>query len=133
MISKSGWLQRAELKALISARLTADLPAIIGAGLDNYLQAGHHQDMSWMAETRNRRTTPTAMWDAARTAVIFGCNYGPDHDPMDNLAAKSSANISVYARGRDYHDVLKGRLKQLAGRLAANRLAGQNFLWTLPR
>ena len=59
------------------------------------------------------------MWDAARTAVIFGCNYGPDHDPMDNLAAKSSANISVYARGRDYHDVLKGRLKQLAGRLAA--------------
>ena len=103
----------------ICAVTAADLPAIIGAGLDNYLQAGHHGDMSWMAETRNRRTTPTAMWDAARTAVIFGCNYGPDHDPMDNLAAKSSANISVYARGRDYHDVLKGRLKQLAGRLAA--------------
>ena len=55
----------------ICAVTAADLPAIIGAGLDNYLQAGHHGDMGWMAETRNRRTTPTAMWDAARTVVIL--------------------------------------------------------------
>ena len=73
------------------------------------------------------------MWDAARTAVIFGCNYGPDHDPMDNLAAKSSANISVYARERDYHDVFKGRLKQLAGRLVHEQAGRSKFLWTLPR
>ena len=46
-------------------------------------------------------------------------NYGPDHDPMDNLKAKDAGNISVYARGRDYHDVIKGRLKQIAGRIAA--------------
>ena len=46
-------------------------------------------------------------------------NYGPDHDPMDNLAAVSHGNVSVYARGRDYHDVIKGRLKQLAGQFAA--------------
>ena len=103
----------------ICAVTAADLPAVIGAGLDDYLQAGHHGDMDWMAATRNRRVTPTAMWNAARTAVIFGCNYGPDHNPMDNLTATSSANISVYARGRDYHDVLKGRLKQIAGRLVA--------------
>jgi epoxyqueuosine reductase len=46
-------------------------------------------------------------------------NYGPDHDPMDNLAATAHGNVSVYARGRDYHDVIKGKLKQLAGQFAA--------------
>jgi len=103
----------------ICAVTTAKLPDAIGVELDNYLQAGHHGDMRWMAETRNRRITPTAIWDEARTAIVFGCNYGPDHDPMDNLSATSSANISVYARGRDYHNVLKGRLKQIAAQLAS--------------
>lgn len=102
----------------ICAVTSAVLPPDVGAGLDSYIGAGHHGDMGWIAETRNRRITPAAMWPEARSAIIFGCNYGPDHDPMDNLTATSSANISVYARGRDYHDVLKGRLKQLAGRLA---------------
>ena len=103
----------------ICAVTTADLPSSVAAGLDDYIGAGHHGDMGWLAETRDRRITPSAMWPDARSAVIFGCNYGPDHNPMENLDAASSANISVYARGRDYHDVLKGRLKQLAGRLAA--------------
>ena len=103
----------------ICAVTAADLPPSVAAGLDDYIGAGHHGDMGWLADTRDRRITPSAMWPEARSAVIFGCNYGPDHDPMENLSAASSANISVYARGRDYHDVLKGRLKQLAGRLAS--------------
>ena len=103
----------------ICAVTAADLPPSVAAGLDDYIGAGHHGDMGWLADSRDRRITPSAMWPEARSAVIFGCNYGPDHDPMENLSAASSANISVYARGRDYHDVLKGRLKQLAGRLAS--------------
>ena len=103
----------------ICAVTAADLPPSVAAGLDDYIGAGHHGDMGWLADTRDRRITPSAMWPEARSAVIFGCNYGPDHDPIENLSAASSANISVYARGRDYHDVLKGRLKQLAGRLAS--------------
>ena len=59
------------------------------------------------------------MWHDARTAIVLGMNYGPDHDPMGNLDARHRGNISVYARGRDYHEVIKGKLKQLAGRLAA--------------
>ena len=59
------------------------------------------------------------MWPDAKTAIVLGMNYGPDHDPMDNLAVKSAGNISVYARGRDYHDLVKGKLKQLAGQFAA--------------
>ena len=103
----------------VCAVSAAELPPSVAAGLDDYIGSGYHGDMGWLAETRDRRITPSAMWPDAASAIIFGCNYGPDHDPMDNLAARSSANISVYARGRDYHDVLKGRLKQLAGRLAA--------------
>ena len=114
-MAKAGQAQGFDICAVTSA----DLPPDVAAGLDSYIDANHHGDMGWLAQTRDRRITPTAMWPDARSAIIFGCNYAPDHDPMDNLAARSSANISVYARGRDYHDVLKGRLKQLAGQLAA--------------
>ena len=87
--------------------------------LDAFIEDGHHGSMAWIPETRDRRIAPTAMWDAAKTAIVMVMNYGPDHDPMDNLKAKDAGNISVYARGRDYHDVIKGRLKQIAGRIAA--------------
>lgn len=88
-------------------------------GLAQFLDDDFEGDMAWLRDTADRRTQPYAMWGAARTAIVLGMNYAPDHDPMDNLAARDKGNISVYARGRDYHAVVKGRLKQLAGRLAA--------------
>ena len=97
----------------------ASLPGQIGAGLDAFVEAGHHGDMGWLETTRPRRYSPDAMWEDARTAIIFGCNYGPDHNPLETLENREQANISVYARGRDYHDVLKGRLKQIASQLQA--------------
>jgi len=97
----------------------ARLPAQIGSGLDAFIEAGHHGDMGWLETTRPRRYSPNAMWEDAQTAIIFGCNYGPDHNPLDTLDDREKANISVYARGRDYHDVLKGRLKQIASQLHA--------------
>ena len=75
--------------------------------------------MGWLAETAERRASPDAMWKEARSAIVLAMNYGPDHDPMDNLKAAGKGNISVYARGRDYHQLIKGRLKQLAGQLAS--------------
>ena len=87
--------------------------------LDAFIAAGHMGQMTWLAETRDRRISPQSMWPQARTAIVLAMNYGPDHDPMENLKSADAANISVYARGRDYHDVLKGRLKQIAGRIAA--------------
>ena len=86
--------------------------------LDAFVSAGYHGEMSWIADTKTRRTDPRALWPDATTVIMLGCNYGPDHNPLDSLAARSSANISVYARGRDYHDVLKGRLKQIASRFS---------------
>ena len=90
-----------------------------GAGLDAFLADRFEGDMAWLRETADRRRQPVGMWADARTAIIALMNYGPDHDPMDNLLAIGSGNISVYARGRDYHDVIKGKLKQLAGQFAA--------------
>ncbi len=70
--------------------------------------------MDWMAETRERRADPRVLWSGARSIVMLGVNYGPEGDPLATLSRPSSANISVYARHRDYHDVVKGKLKLLA-------------------
>ncbi len=85
-----------------------------GERLEAFVAAGHHGTMDWMETTLERRKTPTAMWPDAKSAVIVAMNYGPDHDPMEMLERRALGNISVYARGRDYHDTLKKRLKQMA-------------------
>ncbi len=82
--------------------------------LEAFVEAGHHGSMERMKTTLERRKTPTSMWDGAKSAVVVALNYGPDHDPMRSLERTGEGNISVYARGKDYHDVLKKRLKQLA-------------------
>lgn len=92
----------------------ADEAWTAGDRLEAFVEAGHHGSMEWMETTLERRKAPTAMWPEARSAVIVAMNYGPDHDPLETLAHKTLGNISVYARGRDYHDTLKKRLKQLA-------------------
>lgn len=75
--------------------------------------------MGWIAETEARRADPRVLWPEARSVIMLGLNYGPDEDPRALLLQRALGAISVYARNRDYHDVVKGRLKQLAGRLAA--------------
>lgn len=89
-----------------------------GDGLKDAVAAGHHGSMSWLAETAFRRSHPQNLWPDAKSAVIFGMNYGPESDPMITLKTPNVGTISVYARGRDYHDIMKGRLKELAGLLA---------------
>jgi epoxyqueuosine reductase len=74
--------------------------------------------MDWLSAEAHRRHHPHALWPDARSAVVLGFNYGPDADPLEALAHKERGVISVYARGRDYHDVVKGRLKEVAGVLA---------------
>ncbi|WP_439619827.1 tRNA epoxyqueuosine(34) reductase QueG [Hyphomonas sp.] len=92
----------------------ADEPWVAGERLETFVSEGRHGQMEWMETTLERRKAPTAMWADAKSAVVVALNYGPGHDPMDMLAERSLGNISVYARGKDYHDLLKSRLKQLA-------------------
>ena len=97
----------------------AKLPDAAALGLASFLADDFEGDMSWLRDSAERRSQPVHMWPAARSAIICAMNYGPDHDPIDNLAETGHGNISVYARGHDYHDVIKGKLKQLAGKFAA--------------
>ena len=97
----------------------ASLERINASGLSAFLDDAVEGDMAWLRTTAAKRMQPQDMWPAARSAIVLGMNYGPDHNPMDNLAARSSGNISVYARGRDYHAVVKGKLKQLASQFTA--------------
>jgi len=68
-----------------------------------------------MEDTAERRRDPAALWPDARSVIVLGLNYGPDTDPMDALEHTSCGVISVYARGKDYHDLIKKKLKQVAG------------------
>ncbi|KCZ85382.1 putative iron-sulfur cluster binding protein [Hyphomonas adhaerens MHS-3] len=87
--------------------------------LEAFVAAGHHGTMEWMETTLERRRTPVSMWVGAKSAVTVALNYGPDHDPMETLKQREAGNISVYARGKDYHDTLKSRLKQFAREFVA--------------
>lgn len=91
----------------------ATLPPEAGERLAAFLANGHHGSMGWMADRSAQRSHPQALWPEAGTVIALGQSYAPGHDPMDTLANKKAANISVYARGDDYHDVVKKRLKRL--------------------
>ncbi len=92
----------------------AVLPDETGARLRDWLEAGAHGAMGWMATTADRRADPHVLWPEARSVVMLGLNYGPRDNPLETLARPAVGTISVYARHRDYHGIIKGRLKQLA-------------------
>ena len=89
-----------------------------GQGLRGYLAKHHHGTMAWLSETEERRNHPQNLWTEAKSAIVLGLNYGPDTDPLVTLDFPEKATISVYARNRDYHDIIKGRLKELGGLIA---------------
>jgi epoxyqueuosine reductase len=75
--------------------------------------------MTWMAETFERRADPRKLMGEAKSIIMLGLNYGPTADPLATLQRRDAGAISVYARHRDYHDVIKGKLKELAASLVA--------------
>ncbi|TCT41817.1 tRNA epoxyqueuosine(34) reductase QueG [Martelella mediterranea] len=95
-----------------------DMPEA-AAALKSSISNDYYGDMTWMAETFERRSSPLKLWPEARSVIMLAMNYGPEEDPRPLLQEKDRANISVYARNRDYHDVIKGKLKQMAGRFTA--------------
>ncbi|WP_409432413.1 tRNA epoxyqueuosine(34) reductase QueG [Litorimonas sp. RW-G-Af-16] len=92
-------------------------------GLQDYIAKNHHGSMTWIEETFERRSHPQNLWPDAKSAVVLGMNYGPESDPLLSLDQTDKATISVYARNRDYHDIIKGRLKEIAGLIARDTAA----------
>ncbi|HEY8351232.1 MAG TPA: tRNA epoxyqueuosine(34) reductase QueG, partial [Sphingomonadales bacterium] len=90
-----------------------------GERLVEFLRHGRHGDMDWMADRVHWRRDPAALWPEARSVIMLTMNYGPDDDPLARLAHRDRGVISVYARNRDYHDLVKKRLKALARFLVA--------------
>ena len=82
--------------------------------LRQWLDAGHHGDMLWMAERAGQRGSPQALWPDVRSVIMLGMSYAPGRDPLALADAHDRGRISVYAQGRDYHDVVKKGLKALA-------------------
>src|SRR5436190_8824529 len=92
----------------------AHLDAEARTALGEFIARGYHGDMGWLAGTAARRGDPQALWPGARSVVVLGVNYAPEDDPLALLDDSTRGVVSVYARGRDYHDTLKRRLKALA-------------------
>ncbi|MFC4351081.1 tRNA epoxyqueuosine(34) reductase QueG [Fodinicurvata halophila] len=101
----------------------ADQPDTAGEHLKDFIGSGYHGDMGWIPDTYERRRHPQALWPEARSVVVLAQNYGPEDDPLEILEQPEHGAISVYARHRDYHDLVKKRLKQLA-RWMHEELAG---------
>ncbi|GJE76614.1 tRNA epoxyqueuosine(34) reductase QueG [Methylorubrum suomiense] len=87
--------------------------------LPAWLAAEHHGSMDWMEERAGQRADPSTLWPEVRSVVMLGMNAGPQTDPLELLARRDRGAIATYAQRRDYHDVIKGKLKELGGFLSA--------------
>ncbi len=104
-----------------AVRVTSpDATAAAGGRFAAFLDAGRHGDMGWLATNADRRRSPTRLWPEVRSIVMLGMSYAPETNPLDALDHPERGAISVYAQGKDYHDILKGKLKQLASHLATS-------------
>ncbi|PWB82460.1 MAG: tRNA epoxyqueuosine(34) reductase QueG [Methylocystaceae bacterium] len=118
--------QKARELGFDQCRITpAGAPPLAGERLADWLKSGAHGDMEWMETTAERRASPEVLWAEARSIVMLGANYGPAENPLAVLSERGRGAISLYARRRDYHDVVKGRLKLLAGFLLSRAGGGE--------
>jgi epoxyqueuosine reductase len=92
----------------------ADLGSEARDRLVDFLAAGQHGEMDWLARRSDQRAQPRLLWPEARSVIAVGLSYAPEDDPLASLALHDRGTISVYARNRDYHGILKGKLKTLA-------------------
>ena len=118
---KSALTEQAKTLGFSAVGITAaDATTDAHQRLKKFLDDGAHGDMDWLANDPARRADPRVLWGDVKSIVMLGMNYGPDDNPLAILDHKSRGGISVYARGDDYHDLIKKRLKELARWLVAN-------------
>jgi epoxyqueuosine reductase len=117
-----------QLAAMIRAHVKEigfDLVGIAPAGgsayrdyLRNWLEQGRHGSMNWLAGRFAERTDPAAYLPGAKSVICVACNYYVPLDP--NAARDGTGKVARYALGEDYHEVMKGRLRELADWIRSN-------------
>ena len=117
---KQSLIAQAQAEGFDACRICrpSDVPEVPNR-LAGFLNAGYHGQMQWLEERSHWRGDPAALWPDARSVIMLGESYTPEYDPLAGLEQRDSGNISVYARGKDYHDLVKKRLKRLARWLIA--------------
>lgn len=112
---KARIVAQAKAEGFLDARICypGSVPEVMER-LSAFVSAGRHGQMSWLADRMHWRGDPSALWPEARSVIMLAESYGPQHDPMDVLKQRDRAAISVYAQNKDYHDIVKKRLKRLA-------------------
>ncbi len=131
----AGWIKERLLKEGFDAVGITTPSAIQGVARDlfAFIEAGFHGGMVWLANNADRRADPRALWSDVRSIAMVAMNYAPESDPLAATRERSRAAFSVYAKGADYHDILKGKLKAVAGEFA--RASGEDvkvFVDTAP-
>ena len=131
---KSNLLQQARAAGFDAIGITRPDAAAASAGhFREFLKLGRQGDMDWLAQKADRRADPLALWPDAQSLIMLGMNYGPGENPLEKLRLRGHGNISCYAQGRDYHDLIKRRLKQVARWLHSETGAGVKvFVDTAP-
>lgn len=112
---KAKLVAQALREGFVAARICRPdaVPEVPGR-LSAFVEAGYHGQMGWMEERMHWRGNPAALWPEARSVIMLAESYAPDQDPLAVLERPEKGAISVYAQGRDYHDIVKKRLKRLA-------------------
>ena len=118
-------LARALEEGFVACRVCrpGDVPEV-AARLSAFIEAGYHGQMSWMAERTHWRGDPAALWPEARSVIMLAESYAPERNPIEVVGMPDRGAISVYARNRDYHDLVKKRLKRL-GRWLIDAAGGE--------
>lgn len=115
VVLKARLVEQALAEGFVACRVCrpGDVPEV-AARLAAFLQAGYQGQMAWLGERTHWRGNPAALWPEARSVIMLAESYAPRHDPLAGLSRKDRGVISVYAQNRDYHDLVKKRLKRLA-------------------
>lgn len=112
---KSALIEKSKTEGFSSIGITQpNLDKEVFENLEIFLQAGYHGQMSWLERRLDWRKNPISMWPEVKSVIVVAENYTPIENPLDGLKDKSLGNVSVYARGKDYHKILKKKLKRLA-------------------